>query len=220
AGKPQFQVSMSDFSSPPGDYKLPESNPLVSKAALDLRCPPPPPILRTAQWRALDSIDALVSRVEGVLLLYGAQRPQLRVSSPTSVVEYDRPQRPCDVLVLWTLPPSWTHLCWLLAVANPQQIYVCNRTPHLPSAADLRLCLQLYLDKFPAQPLNLLQLGQKWWIAPCTLVAALRELDYPCADFPTTYSLDQELQRLQRWYRSSVEQLAALNLRQSPIESG
>ncbi|HEY9847316.1 MAG TPA: DHHA1 domain-containing protein, partial [Candidatus Caenarcaniphilales bacterium] len=30
AGKPQIQVSMSNFPSPPGDYKLPESTPLVS----------------------------------------------------------------------------------------------------------------------------------------------------------------------------------------------
>jgi single-stranded-DNA-specific exonuclease len=56
------------------------------------------------------------------------------------------------------------------------------------------------LQQFPGQPLNLLQLSQQWWVAPCTLVAALRELGYPCTDFPQTYSLKQELERLQRWY--------------------
>lgn len=189
----------------------PEFSPIESTAELVLICPKPPPIQGRSQWLMLNSLNTLLPQVEGTVLLYGAQRP-LVSEQFTSLVEYDRPQRLCNVIVLWTLPPSWTHLQWLVALAAPQQIYVRNHIPNLPGAAELRSRLQFHLEKFPGQPLNLLQLGQQWWVAPCTLVAALRELRYPCSSFPQTNSLDQELERLQRWYLYSASQLSSLDL--------
>lgn len=172
-------------------------------------CPEPPPIQGVPQWLALDSLDALLPQLLGSILLYGAQRPLLE---RPGLVDYDRPRRRCEVLILWTLPPSWAHLHWLLALGNPQRVYVRSFLPDLPSAVELRSQLQLHLRTFPSQPLNLLQLGQQWWVAPCTLVAALRELGYPCTDFPVTVPLEQELQQLRCWYFSSASQLASLSL--------
>jgi single-stranded-DNA-specific exonuclease len=175
-----------------------------------LLCTEPPPIQGPSQWFSLDTLDTLLPRVQGTILLYGAQRPQPSEQFTSVSIDYDRPRRPCNLIVLWTLPPSWTHLRWLIALAVPQQIHVRNQVPDLLSAAELRSQLQLHLEKFPEQPLNLLQLGQQWWVAPCTLVAALRELGYKCSDFPQTSSLDQELGRLQRWYLYSASQLSNL----------
>jgi single-stranded-DNA-specific exonuclease len=91
-------------------------------------------------------------------------------------------------------------------------VFVRNAIPDLPSPAKLRSQLQKYLTDFPDHPLNLLQLGQKWWVAPCTLVAALRELGYPCSGFSVTVNLEEELERLRRWYLYSAQQLVQLDL--------
>ncbi len=182
--------------------------------------PQPSPLTGTPLWLAIDSLDALLPQLGGNTLLYGAERPQVCESSIPGLIEYDRPRRPCNSLVLWTLPPSWTHLHWLLALGNPQQVYVCSHVPNLPSAAGLRSQLQLHLENFPSQSLNLLWLAQRWWVAPATLVAALRELGYPCADFPVTVPLTQELEQLQYWYSYSVSQLSTLCLKNSPTVSG
>jgi single-stranded-DNA-specific exonuclease len=176
-------------------------------------CPEPPPNqnLPHLKWLPLESDPAiLLPQLQGHVLLYGDQRPYLSVSSTAASLEYDRPSQPCDVLLLWTLPPSWTHLRWLLVKGQPQQVYVRNGLPKLPSALELRQRLQLYLSKNPPQPLNLLELGQKSWVAPCTLVAALRDLGYTCENFPPTQALDRELQRLERWYLYPPQQLAQL----------
>lgn len=180
-----------------------------------LDCPEPPtaqlqpsPI---PQWLPLESLDRLLPELEGTILVYGHHRPYLSTTSTPGTLHYDRPTGCHDTLLLWTLPPSWTHLRWLLAIAQPAQIYVRNQIPKLPTAPELRSHLQLHLAKFPQQPLKLLPLGQQWWVAPCTLVAALRELGYPCPDFPATCALEQELQRLERWYLYPAHQLGLLS---------
>jgi single-stranded-DNA-specific exonuclease len=56
----------------------------------------------------------------------------------------------------------------------------------------------------------LLALGQEWWVAPCTIVAALRDLGYACNSFAPTHPLDVELGRLERWYSYPIEKLPQL----------
>lgn len=182
---------------------------------LVLECPEPPCMDIDSdslpRWSEFSgNLEELLPDLKGNLLVYGAQRPYLSVTSTAGWIEYDRPSRPCDLLLLWTLPPSWTHLRWLLALSKPQQIYVRNVVPPLPTPLELRSRLKLHLAKSADQPLNLLHLGQQWWVAPCTLVATLRELGYPCQSFPATCSPEQERKRLQRWYLYSADQLANL----------
>ncbi len=186
---------------------------MSTPTAIAWSCPEPPAIvnLPSLEWFPLDSDPAtLLQQLQGQVLVYGDQRPYLSANSTAASLEYDRPSRPCDVFLLWTLPPSWTHLRWLLARGQPQQIYVRNALPKLPTALELRQRLQLYLSKNPQPPLNLLELGQKSWVAPCTLVSALRDLGYICENFPPTQELNVELQRLERWYLYPPAQLAKL----------
>lgn len=185
--------------------RLPIANPNFT-----LCCSKPPTVTKTPDWFTLNSLPELLPQIQGNILLYGAQRPHLSSSTARSI-EYDRPRRTCEVLILWTLPPSWIHLCWLLALGKPQQVFVRNSLPKLPEAIQLRAQLKTLLSTSPAQ-LNLLQLGQQWWVAPAILVSALRELGYPCSDFPETSSLTQELERLHAWYLSSANQLSAMSV--------
>jgi single-stranded-DNA-specific exonuclease len=156
-------------------------------------------------------------------LCYGYQRPELTEAELTTLTtatsgpnswEYDRPTQVCDVLLLWTLPPSWTHLRWLIARAKPSQIYVRNQLPDLPTALTVQTYLETQLaghrNQSSGQPPNLLAWGQQLWVAPSTLVAGLRELGYACAEFPSTHSLSQELARLERWYLCPAEMLEGL----------
>ncbi len=64
-----------------------------------------------------------------------------------------------------------------------------------------------------AQPLDLLRLGQEWWVSPGVIVAGLRSLGYECPDFPVTKSLPEELQRLDRWYQMDAMKLRAALVR-------
>jgi single-stranded-DNA-specific exonuclease len=176
-------------------------------------CPDPPASPADAirpDWLPLENIEQLLPELAGNLLLYGYGRPELLVTNPDSTLEYDRPTQVCDTLLLWTLPPSWTHLRWLIARAQPSQIYVRNHCPDLPVASALKQHLLDQLQTAPEQPLNLLALGQQFWVAPCTLIAALRELGHPCTEFPATCSLTQELQRLERWYLYPPQALASI----------
>lgn len=206
---PQLPVS------PQPDSQRSSASPVAASSdQLVLECPDPPCTGEDAwlpQWSELESLEELPPELAGNLLVYGAQRPYLSVASTDGRIEYDRPSQPCEHLLLWTLPPSWTHLRWLLALSQPRHIYVRNDVPPLPTVAELRSQLKLHLAKFPGQPLNLLHLGQQWWVAPCTLVAILRELGHPCPQFPATCSPEQELKRLQRWYLYPAGQLASLS---------
>jgi len=206
AAKPKSQ------STPFQDLVTPAIPPItVNTTNLSFTWSEPPSRPGIPQWLALESLDKLLSKVQGSVLVYGAQRPQLPETFNLDLIDYDRPRQTYNVMLLWSLPPSQTHLRWLLALANPQKVYVRNAVPHLPTPAKLRSQLQRYLKDFPDQPLNLLQLGQQWWVAPCTLIAALRELGYPCANFSVTVNLEEELERLRYWYLYPAQRLALLD---------
>jgi single-stranded-DNA-specific exonuclease len=188
-------------------------SPLLPSHEPDLQCAPPPALQQNYTWHTLKNLEALLSHLTGSLLLYGYQRPYLSTQQLREThleLEYDRPTRPSKTLILWTLPPSWTHLKWLIALGKPQTIYVRNGLPQLPSAETLRANLAYEWVKNPNQPINLLNIGQQWWVAPSTLVATFREMGYSCANFPKTASLGQELERLQRWYNTSAQRLEKL----------
>jgi single-stranded-DNA-specific exonuclease len=187
-------------------------SPLLPAVELQLKCPEPPKVNPTTiNWHSLKTLDEIVPQLIGNVLLYGYQRPYVSAQSLTGELTYDRPRGQCATIVLWTLPPSWTHLRWLLALAKPNAVYVRNGSPKMPDAAALRSKLSFEIVKNPDAPLNLLDLGQQWWVAPSTLVAALREMEYPCPSFGVTASLEQELQRLERWYNCPAQRLATLS---------
>jgi single-stranded-DNA-specific exonuclease len=190
-------------------------------------CPTPDPDQLPAEppaWESFTELEQVLPQLFGHVLCYGYQRPELTEAELTTFTtaeagpnswEYDRPTQVCDVLLLWTLPPSWTHLRWLIARAQPSQIYVRNQLPDLPTALTVQTYLETQLaghrNQSPGQPPNLLAWGQQLWVAPSTLVAGLRELGYACAEFPSTHSLTQELARLERWYLCPAEMLAGLS---------
>jgi single-stranded-DNA-specific exonuclease len=187
-------------------------SPLLPAVELQLKCPEPPSIIPSAiDWHPFKTLEAIVPQLIGNVLLYGYQRPYVSAQSLAGELTYDRPRGQCTTIVLWTLPPSWTHLRWLLALAKPEAVYVRNGLPKLPDTATLRSKLSFEIVKNPDAPLNLLDLGQQWWVAPSTLVAALREMEYSCPSFGVTASLEQELQRLGRWYNCPAQRLATLS---------
>ncbi|MBW4680320.1 MAG: single-stranded-DNA-specific exonuclease RecJ [Microcoleus vaginatus WJT46-NPBG5] len=177
---------------------------------LTLLYPKAPAIQRVPEWVKAGNFNQLLSQLQGRVLVYGADKPDVPADLTNCEIEYDRPRHICDAFILWTLPPSGSHLQWLLAIGKPRQVYVCDQVPQMPSATELKAHLQNYLKNSPDKPINLLQLSQQWWVAPCTVVAGLRELGYPCLEFPQTFSLDMELERLHRWYVYPAHKLAQL----------
>jgi len=163
-----------------------------------------PVITKFPQWQQLNEAARPLPRP---LLLYGCDRPADKFQGD---VDYDRPIRDRDyqAIVLWTLPPSFTHLQWLIAIAKPNYIYLGSHIPSIPSIEEFRATVQS-LDVEHLHTLNLLDLAQQWWISPSAIVAALRELGYGC-DFPDTLSLEGELLRMQKWYGVSIGKLAAI----------
>jgi single-stranded-DNA-specific exonuclease len=187
-------------------------SPLLPAVELQLKCPEPPKIDTSAiQWHPLKTLEAVMPQLGGNVLLYGYQRPYVSAQALAGELTYDRPRGQCATILLWTLPPSWTHLRWLLALSKPEAVYVRNGLPKMPNMGTLRSQLSFEIVKNPDAPLNLLDLGQQWWVAPSTLVAALREMEYPCPSFGATASLEQELQRLGRWYNCPAQRLATLS---------
>lgn len=184
------------------------------KSLLKIINPEPPSVKVQPAWFCGEKIQNLLFRLQGNILIYGAGRPNLESMPGTDAnrcqIICDRPTQPCDVFLLWTLPPSGTHLKWLLAKGNPRYVYIYKQLPELPTAEELRSRLQAYVQEFPDRPLNLLQIGQRWWVAPSTLIAALRELGYPCPDFPPSYSLDLEIERLYNWYAFTPAKLGKI----------
>jgi single-stranded-DNA-specific exonuclease len=171
-----------------------------------LICPEPSAQQPSPTWQTLESPETL--RGEGNLLIYGDQRPYLSRQQINGEIEYDRPTRPCQILLLWTLPPSLTHLRWLLGLGRPQTVYVQGNIPQQLEVAVLRSHLKYELIKSIGGQLNLLELGQKWWVSPGVLVAMIRELGYTCPSFAETSNLEQELKALEEWYHLSAHQLA------------
>ncbi|MDX2254355.1 MAG: DHHA1 domain-containing protein [Pseudanabaenaceae cyanobacterium bins.39] len=163
-----------------------------------------PVITKLPQWQRLSEAPRPLPRP---LLLYGYDRLAEKFQGD---VDCDRPQKHKNyaAIVLWTLPPSFTHLQWLIAIAKPEYIYLGSHMPPLPSVESLHSQLQA-LDLENIQSLNLLDLAQQWWISPSAIVAALREIGYHC-DFPPTLSLDQELQKSATWYGISLDRLSSI----------
>jgi single-stranded-DNA-specific exonuclease len=171
---------------------------------LQLQYKPAPVITKFPQWQKLSEAPRPLPRP---LLLYGCDRPADKFKGD---VDCDRPERGRDyhAIVLWTLPPSFTHLQWLIAIAKPDYIYLGSDIPAVPSIDQFRAQIQS-LDLENIKILNLLDLAQQWWISPSAIVSALRELNYIC-DFPPTLPLDGELLRMQKWYSIAIAKLASL----------
>jgi single-stranded-DNA-specific exonuclease len=193
---------------------LPTRSPLLPSHEPQLHCAEPPTVSNLyPNWHMLNNLETLLPHLSGSLLLYGYQRPYLstqQLQQTQLTLEYDRPSRPSQTLVLWTLPPSWTHLKWLIALSKPQTIYVRNGLPQLPTIETLRAKLAYEWVRNPDQVINVLNMGQQWWISPSTIVATFRDMGYTCSAFPKTLSLEQELERLQQWYKSSAQRLGQL----------
>ncbi|WP_055077235.1 DHH family phosphoesterase [Pseudanabaena sp. 'Roaring Creek'] len=165
---------------------------------------PAPIITKFPQWENLSEAPRPLPRP---LLLYGCDRPADKFQGD---VDCDRPTRNKNyaAVVLWTLPPSFTHLQWLIATAKPDYIYLGSHIPSVPSIDQFRHQIQS-LDLENINILNLLDLAQQWWISPSAIVSALRELNYIC-DFPPTLPLDGELLRMQKWYSIAINKLAVI----------
>ena len=175
-----------------------------SPKPLQLLYRPAPVITKLPQWQKLSEAPRPLPRP---LLLYGCDRPADKFQGD---VDCDRPSRDkqYEAIVLWTLPPSLTHLQWLIATTKPDYIYLGSHVPSVPSIEQFRNQIQsLNLENI--ERLNLLDLAQQWWISPSAIVSALRELNYIC-DFPVTLPLEGELLRMQRWYGMAIAKLAAL----------
>ncbi|MEA5487416.1 MULTISPECIES: single-stranded-DNA-specific exonuclease RecJ [Pseudanabaena] len=171
---------------------------------LQLQYKSAPVITKIPQWQKLSEAPRPLPRP---LLLYGCDRPADKFQGD---VDCDRPIRDRDyhAVVLWTLPPSFTHLQWLIATAKPDYIYLGSHIPSIPSIEQFRVQVQS-LDLENIEKLNLLDISQQWWISPSAIVSALRELGYIC-DFPPTLPLEGELLRMQKWYAIAIAKLAAL----------
>lgn len=206
--KAQKTVRQEDMPNPP------QRSPLLPSHEPNLHCAEPPSVSNLyPRWHMLNNLETLLPHLTGNLLLYGYQRPYLstqQLQQTQLTLEYDRPTRSSQTLILWTLPPSWTHLKWLIALSKPQTIYVRNGLPQFPTAETLRSKLAYEWVKHPDQSINVLNMGQQWWIAPSTIVATFRDMGYTCPNFPQTTSLEQELERLHHWYKSSVQRLGQL----------
>lgn len=175
-----------------------------SPKQLLLQYNPAPIITKFPQWEKLSEAPRPLPRP---LLLYGCDRPADKFQGD---VDCDRPQRGRDyqAIVLWSMPPSFTHLQWLIAIAKPDYIYLGSHVPVVPSIDQFRAQVQS-LDLENIKILNLLDLAQQWWIAPSAIVSALRELNYIC-DFPPTLPLDGELLRMQKWYGIAINKIAVI----------
>jgi len=170
---------------------------------LQLAYKPAPIITKPPQWQKLNEAPRPLLRP---LLLYGYDRPADKFQGD---VDCDRPMRhkQYEAIVLWSLPPSFTHLQWLVAITKPDYIYLGSHIPPIPSIEQFRAQIQsLDLDN---EKLNILDLAQQWWISPSAIVSALRELNYIC-DFPPTLPLAGELIRMQKWYSIAISKLEAL----------
>ncbi len=180
------------------------ANPQNPPKQIQLQYKPAPIITKFPQWQKLSEAPRPLPRP---LLLYGCDRPADKFQGD---VDCDRPNRDKEyhAIVLWTLPPSFTHLQWLIALSKPDYIYLGSHIPSVPSIEQFRAQVQS-LDLENIEKLNLLDISQQWWISPSGIVSALRELNYIC-DFPDTLPLEGELVRMQKWYGIAIAKLAAI----------
>ncbi len=158
-----------------------------------------PPLLSDyPQWYDITELRQRVSS----LLIYGYDRPENRFTELADQVIYDRPKGECQTIVFWTLPPSLDHLQWILKVARPEKVYLCQNCPPPIDVDQLRQKIKDHLPNW-----DLLSVSQQWWVSPKAIVAGLRELGYACDRFGATKTLEQELQDLERWYKLSITEL-------------
>lgn len=176
---------------------------------------PAPPITCGLEWHDLDQLSTLLPSCQGTALLYGYRRPEIPIGSQSDLTfHYDRPQsgQIYDYIFLWSWPPSITHLSWLLSSARPHGeshcIYVHRQVVPVVSGDTLRRQLRSHLHD--NHQVDLLRLAQQWWMAPSTLVAGLRSLGCSCSTFGRTGSVDEELQKLDRWFNQRWSAVAAL----------
>jgi len=167
-----------------------------------------PAIISVPNWQTLDLLN--LAEIESPSLIYGFNYPQdLFVNT-----DCDRPTQIYNSLILWHLPPSLDHLQWLIALGKPKQIYLrtllnADFLPPIPTPIELLKLIQALEHK---PKLNLMELAQKWWIAPRVVVAGLREFGCSCSGYQQTDSLNQELEAQLAWYFSDYKQLANLLL--------
>ncbi|MEN9216125.1 MAG: hypothetical protein Q6K90_02230, partial [Gloeomargarita sp. HHBFW_bins_162] len=172
----------------------------------ELEIKPPPPITQIPACLPLDNPMQLLSQhTDKKWLLYGYQRPEF---SHYAHVDYDRPQGRYAGMILWTLPPDPIYLRWLVALAQPQTLYVHPAVPPLPTVPQIHQWLAQALSQSNGTPWNLLALGQRYWVNPQVLVAGLRELGYDAPTWPDTRSVQAELATLATWYRTPAVELA------------
>lgn len=158
-----------------------------------------PPLLSDyPQWYDITELRQRVSS----LLIYGYDRPENRFTELADRVIYDRPKGECQTIVFWTLPPSLDHLQWILKVARPEKVYLCQNCPPPIDVDQLRQKIKDHLPNW-----DLLSVSQQWWVSPKAIVAGLRELGYACDRFSSTKTLEEELQDLERWYKLSITEL-------------
>lgn len=181
------------------------------KPALELIFRPAPPIPHALGWQPLSRLSDLLPECCGSALIYGYRRPH--IDSGELQLHYDRPQsgHTYNYVFLWSWPPSLTHLSWLLASTSPSgsclQVYVHRQVVPLVSADTLRRQLRTHLETSPQ--VDLLRLTQQWWLSPAVVVAGLRALGYSCADFDSTGSLAEELERMETWYSAPWSTVAS-----------
>ena len=165
---------------------------------------PAPETKNSAIWQNLKSLETILQPA----LIYGYDHPEVGFDSDRPI-----PHKLYKSLILWSLPPSITHLHWLINLTKPEIIYLGDQIPILPTTLELKQKLTKYIEQTSinlADKVNLLDLGQKLWVAPCVIVAALRELGNSCADFPPTKSLNTELKNQKHWYQISIERLMSI----------
>ncbi len=183
--------------------------------------PSTPRIPHPLQWHPSDS--AQLTQVEGTILLYGFRRPHISQSRGT--LHYDRPQSGTryDLVFLWSLPPSPQHLAWILAHTHPtgSQLKIAVHHQAIPvlAAATLKQQLKTSLQSLngdlvqkgkPDSPvLNLLKLGQSWWLSPTVLLAGLQQLGINCAPWTVAESLESALAHQQKWYGLKYDQVGS-----------
>ena len=171
-----------------------------------------PEVTHPLTWHNGDSSASLLPSCSGNQLLYGYRHP--KPEAPNVHCDRPRPELTYQQIVFWTLPPSLTHLNWLLARTMPaspegHQIYVCAHPVPTPTVEDLQHRLGDLIQS--GREIHLLQVAQQWWVAPSTIVAGLRSLGYPCNQFPATRNVAQELENLSRWFQTSADELAGLS---------
>ncbi|AFY73207.1 single-stranded-DNA-specific exonuclease RecJ [Synechococcus sp. PCC 7502] len=169
-----------------------------------LESKPAPKIAIAPKWQNLKAL----AEIPQPALIYGYDHPEFTGDSDRPI-----PHKTYKSLVLWSLPPSITHLRWLIALTKPALIYLGSQIPVLPTQSELKQKLSLYIGSGTESAnlqVNLLDLGQKLWLAPCVIVSTWRELGYDCANFPPTQPLSTELENQKRWYQISIEKITSI----------